>query len=352
MAPEPVQRTAVFTRLQRKVAAQEQQARQQRAVRVALVSPARSSREGMRMLLEAAGAHVVVAAPEVALVQPALAQFRVRVLIAAASVWRPALALAREAGVPLLLVAATLDEARTVAHLGDPAQPTPPVSIIIDDDLDPHELHDVLDVIARGGRWIDPALSVPTAGPEPAPGLEVLRVALRDTGLSDRDLAFLALELQDLPPEEIAQRLAIKVESVYTARSRICQKVMSAASSSCGSGSGRGLTPRIFEIAGYCEGWLERSGISIRTKHCSTSGWPAGGQPGHPRHERPTPDPEYIDTICDHFPSPCPRCQTGPPRAQPGEPPPPRARRPVTTNPRRAGIWHEPAHERAAQRPG
>ena len=226
MAPEPVQRTAIFTRLQRKVTEQEQQARQKRAVRVALVSPARSNREGMRVLLEAAGAHVAVAAPEVPLVRHALAQFRVSVLIAAASEWRAALSLALEAAVPLLLVAATVDEALTVVSLARPKpEHVPPVSIIVDDDLEPHELRVVLNVIVGGGHYVDPALSVSDNTPQPANLLEVLGVALQDTGLSSRDLEFLALELQDLPPEEIAQRLSIKVESVYTARSRICQKV-------------------------------------------------------------------------------------------------------------------------------
>jgi transposase len=42
-----------------------------------------------------------------------------------------------------------------------------------------------------------------------------------------------------------------------------------------------------------------------------TRGRQAGGQPGHPRHERPTPDPEHIDAVRDHFPSQCPSCQTG-----------------------------------------
>jgi transposase len=36
----------------------------------------------------------------------------------------------------------------------------------------------------------------------------------------------------------------------------------------------------------------------------------AGGQSGHPRHERPTPDPDHIDAVRDHFPSQCPSCQT------------------------------------------
>lgn len=226
MAPEPVQRTAMFTRLQRKVAEQEQHARQKRAVRVALVSPARSNREGMRVLLEAAGAHVAVAAPEMPLVRHALAQFRVSILIAAASEWRAALDLALEAAVPLLLVAATVDEALTVVNLTrfEP-QHVLPVSIIIDDDLDPHELRGVLDVIVGGGHYVDSALSVSDNALPQANLLEVLRVTLRDTELSARDLEFLALEMQDLPPEQIAQRLAIKVESVYTARSRICHKL-------------------------------------------------------------------------------------------------------------------------------
>ena len=37
----------------------------------------------------------------------------------------------------------------------------------------------------------------------------------------------------------------------------------------------------------------------------------AGGQPGHPRHERPSPEPDHIDAVRDHFPSECPSCQTG-----------------------------------------
>lgn len=226
MAPDPVARTALFTRLQRKVAAQEQHTRQNRAVRVALVAPARSSRAGLRILLEAAGVHVAIAAPTLPIVRQAPGRLRVSVVIVAAAEAHMARELAQESAVPLLLVAATLDEGRTVLSLVAPeSQPGVPVRIIVDDDLDPHALHNVLDVIARGGGWIDPALSVLTTGLEPVHGLEVLRVALRDTGLSARDLEFLALELQDLPPDEIAQRLSIKVESVYTARSRICQKI-------------------------------------------------------------------------------------------------------------------------------
>jgi transposase len=33
-----------------------------------------------------------------------------------------------------------------------------------------------------------------------------------------------------------------------------------------------------------------------------------GGQAGHPRHERPDPDPEQITTTRDHYPSACPTC--------------------------------------------
>jgi len=34
----------------------------------------------------------------------------------------------------------------------------------------------------------------------------------------------------------------------------------------------------------------------------------AGGQPGHPRHERPDPDPDHIDQHCAHYPATCPTC--------------------------------------------
>jgi transposase len=34
-----------------------------------------------------------------------------------------------------------------------------------------------------------------------------------------------------------------------------------------------------------------------------------GGQPGHPRYERPDPDPDQIDAVCDHHPPTCPHCQ-------------------------------------------
>jgi transposase len=34
-----------------------------------------------------------------------------------------------------------------------------------------------------------------------------------------------------------------------------------------------------------------------------------GGQRGHPRHERPEPDPDQIDTVRDHHPTRCPYCQ-------------------------------------------
>jgi transposase len=33
-----------------------------------------------------------------------------------------------------------------------------------------------------------------------------------------------------------------------------------------------------------------------------------GGQAGHPRHERPTPEPEQITTVEHHYPSTCPTC--------------------------------------------
>lgn len=38
-------------------------------------------------------------------------------------------------------------------------------------------------------------------------------------------------------------------------------------------------------------------------------GCPKGGQPGHPRHERPDPVPDQIDTVRDHHPPTCPHCQ-------------------------------------------
>lgn len=34
----------------------------------------------------------------------------------------------------------------------------------------------------------------------------------------------------------------------------------------------------------------------------------AGGQPGHPRHDRPAPDPDHIDLVRDHYPAVCPTC--------------------------------------------
>lgn len=34
-----------------------------------------------------------------------------------------------------------------------------------------------------------------------------------------------------------------------------------------------------------------------------------GGQPGHPRHDRPNPDPDHIDQVRDHYPLICPICQ-------------------------------------------
>jgi transposase len=35
----------------------------------------------------------------------------------------------------------------------------------------------------------------------------------------------------------------------------------------------------------------------------------AGGQPGHPPHERAAPDPEHIDQLRDHYPQLCPTCR-------------------------------------------
>src|SRR6266496_2060795 len=34
-----------------------------------------------------------------------------------------------------------------------------------------------------------------------------------------------------------------------------------------------------------------------------------GGQAGHPRHERPEPEPDQITTTRHHYPSACPTCQ-------------------------------------------
>jgi transposase len=36
-----------------------------------------------------------------------------------------------------------------------------------------------------------------------------------------------------------------------------------------------------------------------------------GGQAGHPRHERPSPIPDQIDHVREHYPSRCPSCQDG-----------------------------------------
>ncbi len=36
----------------------------------------------------------------------------------------------------------------------------------------------------------------------------------------------------------------------------------------------------------------------------------AGGQKGHPRHERPDPEPDHIDAVRDHFPAQGPQCLT------------------------------------------
>jgi transposase len=35
----------------------------------------------------------------------------------------------------------------------------------------------------------------------------------------------------------------------------------------------------------------------------------AGAQKGHPRHERPTPAPDHIDAVREHYPDACPTCQ-------------------------------------------
>src|SRR5689334_13785311 len=35
----------------------------------------------------------------------------------------------------------------------------------------------------------------------------------------------------------------------------------------------------------------------------------AGGQKGHPRHERPDPSADHLDAVCEHYPDACPSCQ-------------------------------------------
>lgn len=42
----------------------------------------------------------------------------------------------------------------------------------------------------------------------------------------------------------------------------------------------------------------------------SSGGRAKGGQPGHPKHDRPPPDPDQIDAVRDHHPDICPQCHT------------------------------------------
>ena len=173
-----------------------------RRPRVAVLALCDLTRAGLEVLLTALGAEVI-AVTSAATLRDAL---RVRavadMLVADAGHVEEAIALAREHRLPLLVIAPTLG--RGLAIAGDVH-----VTGVLTFPVAQSALSDALETIAIDERYLP-------FDPEPD---------LTGAQLSTREQEIVALDLQHVATEEIAQWMGVEVATTYSYRSRIRRKL-------------------------------------------------------------------------------------------------------------------------------
>lgn len=159
-------------------------------------------RAGLRALLADMRVESIAAADAAALRRELRLQPAADVLIADAFQLAEAVALAAEHGLPLLVIAPTLAHGLSIAH--DEA-----FGGVIALPLTARALAGALAAVAQGERFLP---------------MDVLR-PLADDRLSLRERQLIALDLRDVPTEDIARWMEVKPLTLYTYRNRLRKKL-------------------------------------------------------------------------------------------------------------------------------
>ncbi|MFP4438844.1 MAG: response regulator [Chloroflexaceae bacterium] len=207
MTPAPAV-SAVLNFAQKQAAVVEQTARQNHAaLRVGLLASARVISVGLRGLLTAAGAQVLLDANSALNLRRTLMHMRINLLVVAAGDYAEAAPIAAEYSLPMVVIASTLAEGLAISARIDE---TSPVGVlVITDELAPQALAKVLRTVVAGERYVPARLAAPFAG----------------SPLSPQEQALLVLDLQESSTREIAQRLGVTPETVHHYRTRMCRKL-------------------------------------------------------------------------------------------------------------------------------
>lgn len=201
----------------------EQQARQERALRVALLAASLPVRLGLAQLLTGAGARVLMEHGDPDVLRHFLSRQHAHVLVADASERQKALDLAASQALPLLIVATARDDLPTVA--GDRAllEKANGVVDLTGDDA-PFALSKALAIIARGERIV----ALPQDGVILGQGEIVpagVNELLADAGLTARERQVLWLDSHLWSTLRIAGRLGVNASSVDSYWKRIQRKL-------------------------------------------------------------------------------------------------------------------------------
>lgn len=159
-------------------------------------------RAGLRALLADLGVEAVAAADAAALRRELRLHPAADVLIADAFQLAEAVALAAERGLPLLVITPTLAHGLSIAH--DEA-----FGGVIALPLTARALAGALAAVVQGERFLP---------------LDVLR-PIADDRLSLRERQLIALDLRDVPTDDIARWMEVKPLTLYTYRNRLRKKL-------------------------------------------------------------------------------------------------------------------------------
>jgi DNA-binding NarL/FixJ family response regulator len=168
------------------------------AIRAVVLASSLMLRTGLHECVQSAGGSVRIATTSVDVVRAGLAELRVAVLVADATIAAEARELARDFGLALLIVARTL---RSAYRLDDDVQG------ILVEPIAPTRMAQALSALAAGERYRDPVMELPLTAELTRSELEVLIHLLRGT-----------------PVAVIATNLHIQLNSVHKHRSSICAK--------------------------------------------------------------------------------------------------------------------------------
>jgi len=213
-APPPtvMPSAALLAYTQELVTTQEQMGRAERAARVMIYASSLSVREGLKALLEKAGASASLKTIHASHVQAMLkAETGVVAIVTTLADLPEIQTFIRERDVPVLCLASTLRDGLALVDLARQAELK--MGIVVESPLDEAEtlsrLRAALQALAHGQESIPNELRQPFA-------------ALR---LSPQEQSVLALEVQGLSQNDIADRLGIEAASVRQYRTRLAQKL-------------------------------------------------------------------------------------------------------------------------------